>query len=216
MDLYNHLRLKLSDIEFQKKVFKKTYQKGEYIYQPPEKPNEVFEIVRGVVKLGSYTLQGEDVCYDYLSNGEVIGNLRYLNGQFFEYAKAVTDLEVIIYDLSLYKYFIVHDPIVSEWFNKMVIARWCRIESRLFKICTLSPVDRVNQLFEDFSKKIPGPNLKYFWIPDLLKDKDIAHLTGLSRQTVAKILRTQGGRKHIIKSRFNRDQPEKVGRPSFQ
>lgn len=190
MDLFLYLSNGLPDLQFQDKIKKKQFLKGEYLYQPPEMPNEVFEIISGVVKIGSYTVKGEDACYDFLFNREIIGNLRYLDGQFFEFAKAATDLEVITYDLNLYKHYIVHDPVVSEWFNRTVVSRWCRMETRLFKICTLSPKERVINLFQEFDMAITCPNYKQIWIPDLLTDKDIAQLTGLTRQTVSKILRS--------------------------
>lgn len=69
------------------------------------------------------------------------------------------------------------------------------VETRLFKICSLSPKERVFNLFQEFDMIITCPNYKQIWIPDLLTDKDIAQLTGLTRQTVSKILRSWPGNK---------------------
>ncbi|ERM84526.1 hypothetical protein P872_24210 [Rhodonellum psychrophilum GCM71 = DSM 17998] len=166
------------------------FQKGEYIYMPPTKPNEVFQMVSGVVKIGSYTIDGDEVCYDFLFRQEVFGNLSYLNGQFFEFAKAVTDCELTTYDLSFYKKIIVHDHLVSEWFNRMVVSRWCKVETKLFKICTLSPMDRILSLFQEMDQKIEDSNGKFIHLPSLMTDLEISQLTGLTRQTVAKLLKS--------------------------
>ncbi len=170
-------------------VTQKSYPKGAYIYMPPNKPIEMFQLEKGVVKIGSYTADGEEVCYDFLFKKEFFGNLRYLNGQFFEFAKAVTNCTLIAYDLNYYKHLIVYDPLVSEWFNKMVVERWCRVEARLFKICTLIPLERLIALHDEFDYEFYLQGQKIY-LPLLLSNTDIAHLTGLSRQTVSKLLKS--------------------------
>ncbi len=190
MQLYEYLSEKSFKGHFQNSIKKKQYSKGEYIYQPHEMLHKVFEVTSGVVKIGSYTPKGEDVCYDFICKREVIGNLRYQDEPFAEFAKAMTELEVISYDLSLYKQFMVHDPLVSEWFCKSMISRRCRMESRLINIYSLNPTERVLNLFQEFDKTIICTKGKKIWVPDLFTDKDIAQLTGLTRQTVSKILKS--------------------------
>lgn len=190
MDFYNYLIDKIPEAQYNDAVKRKHYLKGEYLYQPSEIPNRVFEVTSGVVKIGSYTQKGEDICYDFIFNREMIGNLRYQNDPFMEFAKAVTDLEVISYDLSLYKNFIIKDALVSEWFYKSIIARRCRMEERLVSVCSLNPNDRILELFQEFNQTITCAKGKKLWVPDLFTDKDIAQLTGLTRQTVSKILKS--------------------------
>lgn len=189
MELFPYLQKQLSKDQVNCLIKEKHYKKGEYIYLPPIKPNEMFQIISGVVKIGSYTDHGEEVCYDLLYNKEVFGNLRYLNGQFFEFAKALTDCQIVCYDLSFYKKMIVHDPLVSDWFNKTTIQRWCKMETRLFKICTLSPLNRIKALFDEFEGSVKDPKGKCFKILDLLHIVDISQMTGISRQTVSKLLK---------------------------
>ncbi|WP_373521131.1 Crp/Fnr family transcriptional regulator [Aquiflexum sp.] len=189
MDLRDYILNTLRPEKKHTLVTSKTYPKGSYIYMPPNKPNHMFELEKGVVKLGSYTVEGQEVCYEILFRNEVFGNLRYLNGQFFEFAKTLTACSVIEYDLTFYKYLIVNDPIVSEWFNKMVIERWCRVETRLFKICTKTPKERVNAIFQELDYEAYNLNGKKIYISSLLSIIDIAHLTGLTRQTVSKLLK---------------------------
>jgi CRP/FNR family transcriptional regulator, cyclic AMP receptor protein len=189
MDLENYIYQSLKPEYPDALVSKRRVTKGTYIYMPPNKPFEMYQVRQGVVQIGSYTEAGQEICYDYLFRKEFFGNLRYLNGQFYEYAKAATACELLTVDLNYFKDLIVHDPKVSDWFNKTVVERWCRAESRLFKICTLNPGARLESLLKEFDYTTQDSEGRRNYIPDLLSITDIAHLTGLTRQTVSKLLK---------------------------
>ncbi|MCH7398025.1 Crp/Fnr family transcriptional regulator [Belliella sp. DSM 107340] len=190
MDVLSYFQSQLSKEEARQLIKEQYYKKGEYLYNPPHKPNEMFQIFEGAIKIGTYSEDGEEVCYDILYKNEVFGNLRYLNGQFFEFAKALTDCRVVSYELSFYKKMIVFDPKVSDWFNKSVIQRWCRMETRLFKICTLSPSERIKAIFKEFDDTIIDARSCKVFIPDLLHKVDISQMTGICRQTVSKLMKS--------------------------
>jgi CRP/FNR family cyclic AMP-dependent transcriptional regulator len=190
MDLLSYFKTKLDPIAYSNLIKEIDYKKGDYIYMPPNKPSEMFQVYSGVIKIGSYTEEGHEVCYDLLFKKEVFGNLRYLNGQFFEFAKALTDCKVISYDLAFYKKMIVHDPEMSDWFNQTTIQRWCRMETRLFKICTLSPIDRIKSLYKEFDEIIEDSKKQQVHVPDLLHIVDISQMTGITRQTVSKLMKS--------------------------
>ena len=189
MDLETYIYQSLKPDHPESLVSKKKVAKGSYIYMPPNKPLEMYQVRQGVVQIGSYTEEGQEICYDYLFRKEFFGNLRYLNGQFYEFARAATACELLTVDLNYFKFMIVHDPKVSDWFNKTVVERWCRAESRLFKICTLNPAARLESLLKEFDYTVLDSERKPNYIPDLLSNTDIAHLTGLTRQTVSKLLK---------------------------
>lgn len=189
MDLLAYFQQSLSAADFQRIIKTICYKKGSYIYMPPNKPPEMFQVRSGVIKIGSYTEDGQEVCYDLLFRQEVFGNLRYLNGQFFEFSRALTDCKVITIDLAFYKKMIVHDPVISEWFNRTTIQRWCRMESRLLKICTLSPIERIASIKKEFEANIQDSNGRMIQVSELLSIIDIAQMTGISRQTVSKLIK---------------------------
>jgi DNA-binding MarR family transcriptional regulator len=64
------------------------------------------------------------------------------------------------------------------------------MENRLISIYSLNPKERVLNLLYELDKNIFCPGGKKIWIPDLLSEKDISQLTGLTRQTVSKILKS--------------------------
>ncbi|WP_226390231.1 Crp/Fnr family transcriptional regulator [Penaeicola halotolerans] len=175
--------------ELVKHVRERVFQKGDYVYIPPFKHTEIYEIVKGAVKIGSYAKSGAEICYDVLRPEEFFGNLRYLNGQFFEFAKCLTDVVLREYELNYYKYLIVHDPAVSEWFNVQTVKRWCRAESRLFAVCSAEPEERVNNIRENYGVQIVDANDRRYMLLKLMTMQDIADLTGLTRQTVSRVLK---------------------------
>ncbi|MCH7402926.1 Crp/Fnr family transcriptional regulator [Belliella kenyensis] len=190
MDILSYFQQTLTREEASNLIKEVNFRKGEYVYMPPIKPNEMFQIISGAIKIGTYTEKGEEACYDILFQNEVFGNLRYLNGQFFEFAKALTDCKIICYELSFYKKMIVHDPLISDWFNKTTIQRWCKMETRLYRFCTLPAADRIKALFAEFDHIIVISKSKKVKILDLLHIVDIAQMTGISRQTVSKLLKS--------------------------
>lgn len=190
MDVLAYFKEVLSSDEYQQLIRSVQVKKGSYVYIPPHKPGEMFLLDKGVVKIGTYTEDGTEVCYDILYRNEVFGNLRYLNGQFFEYAKALTDCSLFCIDLNFYKRMIVHDPTISDWFNRSTIQRWCRMETRLFKICTLSPIGRLRALLGEFEGEVSDAKGTMLPIQSLLTSVDISQMSGLSRQTVSKLLKS--------------------------
>ncbi|UJP65098.1 Crp/Fnr family transcriptional regulator [Mongoliitalea daihaiensis] len=189
MDILAYFKEVLSEEEYANLITTKVIKKGAYIYIPPNKPLEMFQVKAGAVKIGTYLEDGTEVSYDILYRNEVFGNLRYLNGQFFEFAKALTDCRIVTIELGFYKKMIVHDPIISDWFNRSTIMRWCRMETRLFKICTMSPISRLQALFQEFSESVVDAKGATVSVNSLLTIVDVSQMSGLSRQTTSKLLK---------------------------
>ncbi len=162
------------------------FPKGAFLYRPPEVLEFVFILRQGLVKLGSYSLEGDPITYDIAQTGEFCGNLKYLGGlgKFQEFAQALTDVEALAYDLKTLKAALKTDSDVHEWFIRLMVGRWARSEARLFSIASLSPEQRLHKLLEELV--VAGlPSRR------CLTQADLADLTGLSRQTVARLLRKQ-------------------------
>lgn len=169
-------------------------EKGHLIYQPPNRITPIFEIVSGSVKIGSYSPDGEEVCYDILRPGDFFGNFQYLNGQFSEFAKSLTPAELRVYDVDFFKQLVTNTPTLAEWFFKVLVSRWCRVEERLFAIRSLTPQEKVRKILPYFQVQILDASGKLFSLREVVTLQDIADLTGLTRQTVSKVMRENIGR----------------------
>lgn len=158
------------------------YAKGEYLYRPNDRLELVFVITSGMIKIGGYGPEGDEVIYDIAHPGEFCGNLKYLGGGHFqEFTRAVTDVEVMTYDLHTFKDAFRTDEALHDWFVRLMVLRWSRSEARLFRIASLKPRQRLAALLEELGTTSTK-------VQQLLTQGDLANLTGLSRQTVSKLL----------------------------
>jgi CRP-like cAMP-binding protein len=169
-------------------------EKGHLIYQPPKRITPIYEIISGVVKIGTYSPEGEEVCYDILKPGDFFGNFQYLNGQFFEFSKTLTPAELRVYDLDFFKDLVTGTPKLADWFFKELVSRWCRAEDRLFAIRSLNPEEKVKKILPYFLEKIQDASGKTQSLLKVVTFQDIADLTGLTRQTVSKVMRVSAER----------------------
>ncbi|MFT4685654.1 MAG: CRP-like cAMP-binding protein [Neolewinella sp.] len=158
------------------------FTKGAYLYRPTDRMESVFVIVSGLIKIGSYGPEGDEVIYDIAHPGEFCGNLKYLGGGHFqEFTRAVTNVEVMTYDLRAFKQAFRTDETLHDWFVRLMVLRWSRSEARLFRIASLKPRQRLAALLEELGATSAN-------VQQLLTQGDLANLTGLSRQTVSKLL----------------------------
>ena len=198
MNLIEHLRS--NDQYALQKVMKEVYlSKDQLIYQPGQPTNSIYEIVSGCVKLGSYGGQGQDITYDILGAPDTFGNLKYLNGQFFEFAKTITSCSIRVYQLDFFKRIIVEDPAISEWFNRNTVRRWSIAEARLFNIRSASSTERLQVIYNDFNRQVVDAEGRSHHLFSLLTKQDIGDLTGMTRQTVSQTIKKLGSDK-LLKS----------------
>jgi len=189
-ELFNYL----NQHEQYKKHFRRhveiaEYKKGEYIYKPSEEPHIIFEVVAGAVKVGNYAIDGTEHCYDILKPGDFFGNYRLLDGNFQEFAKPLTSVKVRQYELAYIKKILFSDIQISELFTKYIVRRWSRAETRFFTVISEDTSIRIKRLYREFNAKIEDADGKAVNIFSLFSQKDIADLTGSSRQTVAHIFK---------------------------
>lgn len=163
-------------------------EKGNFLYQPPKRITPIFEIVSGAVKIGSYSPEGEEVCYDILKPGDFFGNLDLLNGKFSEFSKTLTSAKLRMYDVDFFKQLVTNQPKLAQWFIKELVIRWCRAEERLFAIRSLDPLEKVKRILPYFQDQIIDSSGNSVILRRLVTLQDIADLTGLTRQTVSKVL----------------------------
>lgn len=178
-------------------------EKGHLIYQPPQRITPIYEILSGAVKIGSYSPEGEEVCYDILRPGDFFGNLQYLNGQFSEFSKTLTSTELRVYDVYFFKNLVTNTPKLADWFMKELVSRWCRAEDRLYAIRSLNPEEKVKKILPNFQGQILDASGKSFLLQKIVTFQDIADLTGLTRQTVSKVMQ-----KDVVK--FRKMDPKKL------
>lgn len=171
-----------------------TLERGEYLYQPTDRLNTLYVVEQGALKVGGYSSRGKEVAYDVLIRGELVGNLQYLpDNTFSEFARALTSVRVVLHPLRTFKKLVQQDVLLADEFHQMIVRRWCRAETRLFHIASLTPDQRVAKLLKQYPGPITDADGRAHSMRNLLTQQDIANLCGLTRQTTARILRETFG-----------------------
>ena len=167
-----------------------TYERGEYVYLTTDRLETLFLVNQGALKVGSYSASGQEVTYDVLTRGELVGNLHYLPGNTFsEFAKALTKVSVMTHPVHAFKEQIRYDVQLADQFQRMIVRRWCRAETRLFHIASLNSTQRIVQLLNQYPSQVVGADGQSHSLRDLLTQQDVADLCGLTRQTTSRILK---------------------------
>ncbi len=163
---------------------RRRYGAGTYIYRPVDQMSSIYIVSAGMVKIGMYSPEGREVVYDTAGPGDFFGNLKYLgnSGGFQEFVRTLTEVDVDTLDLSTFKRVLATQPGVQEWFSRLMVKRWSRSEARLYRISALRPLERLRHVL----REVDADDAR---AAELLTQSDLANLTGLTRQTVAKLLR---------------------------
>lgn len=167
--------------------------RGAFIYEPADCPPFVYLIKEGLIKIGSLSSGGERVVYDILKQGETFGNLHYLDDEgveFVEFAQTATSVELYAIDFAFFRWAIVHDPLLANWFNTTLVRRWCKAETRLLHQARESIEARIDRFQQDFGTPIRDADNRHHRILSVLSHQEIGDLIGTTRQTISKKLKS--------------------------
>lgn len=167
-----------------------TYKKDEFIYFPDEAATHIYMIVSGRVRLGHYQEDGKEAVTAILSTGEIFGELAMAGEDIRkDYAQAM-DANTTICPLSIedLKELMREDRELSFKLLKLIGFRLMKLERKLELLVFKDARTRIVEFLKDTAswkgKKVGFETM----IPTRLTHKDIAALTGTSRQTVTTIL----------------------------
>ncbi|MFY0599690.1 MAG: Crp/Fnr family transcriptional regulator [Cyclobacteriaceae bacterium] len=166
------------------------YKKDEFIYFPDEQASNIYMVANGRIKIGAYTSDGKEIVKSILSRGEIFGEMA-LTGEEKrnDYAQAmdsgtrvcpmtVDDLQALMKDNKELSFKIF--KIIGLRFKRLER----RIESLVFKDARTRIVEFLKEMAVDKGQKVGFETM----IKNHLTHKDIASLTGTSRQTVTTVM----------------------------
>jgi CRP-like cAMP-binding protein len=165
------------------------YKKDQYIYFPDEAATHIYMIVSGHVRIGHYQEDGKEVISAILTTGEIFGELAMAGEEkrkdFAQAMEATIICPLSINDLAdLMK----ENRELSFKILKLIGLRLMKLERKLELLVFKDARTRVIEFLKDSAawkgKKVGFETM----IPTRLTHKDIAALTGTSRQTVTTIL----------------------------
>ncbi|MEQ9167654.1 MAG: Crp/Fnr family transcriptional regulator [Fulvivirga sp.] len=166
------------------------YKKNEFIYFPNDKAKYIYMIANGRVKLGHSTEDGKEVVKAILGTGEIFGELA-LTGEETrsDYAQAMDDdTSVCPVSIDEMRGLMAEDKELSFKIYKLIGLRIRKLERKIESLVFKDARTRIIEFLKDAAawkgKKVGFETM----IPTKLTHKDIANLTGTSRQTVTTIL----------------------------
>ena len=189
VNLYNILCPHKTKVMGNKHQFR-SYKRDEFIYFQEDAADHIYLIAGGRVRVGHYLDDGKEVVKAILTTGELFGELALAGEEKrSDFAQAM-DENTSLCPLSILelKELMKEDKELSFRLLKLVGLRLMRMERRLELLVFKDARTRIIEFLKDAAawkgKKVGFETM----IPTKLTHKDIAALTGTSRQTVTTIL----------------------------
>ena len=167
-----------------------TVEKGAVLYDIDQPFTDIYEIKSGAVKLGTVSDKAGKHIYEVVRSGDLFGNTAFLPERFSEFSKAIVPSVLYVYKLDFFKQYVVNDPVLAQGFMERIIARWHKTETVLSSIRHLDPRERILNLYNSLSQKIPIAGGRAVSINKNLTKQDLADLTATTRQLVADTLKS--------------------------
>ncbi len=165
------------------------FKKDQFIYFPNEKATHIYMIVNGRVKIGHYLDEGKEAVTAILGTGEIFGELALAGEeQRKDFAQAMDAVTICPLSIDDLKELMKQDKELSFRMLKLVGLRLMKLERKLELLVFKDARTRIVEFLKD-SASWKGKKVGFeTMIPTKLTHKDIAALTGTSRQTVTTIL----------------------------
>jgi len=167
-----------------------TYKRDQFIYFPDQPAEYIYMIAQGRVKIGHYMEDGKEVISSILTKGEIFGELALAGEEKRkDFAQAMDDnTNICPLRIDELKSLMFEDRELSFKILKLVGLRLMKLERKLELLVFKDARTRVIEFLKDAAswkgQKVGTETM----IQTKLTHKDIASLTGTSRQTVTTIL----------------------------
>lgn len=166
------------------------FKKDQFIYFPDEPAQNLYMISQGRVRIGHYLDDGKEVIKSILTPGEIFGELALAGEERrSDFAQAMDD-KTTVCPLSIeeLKSLMYDNKELSFKILKLVGLRLMKLERKLELLVFKDARTRIIEFLKD-AASWKGQKVGFeTMIPTRLTHKDIAALTGTSRQTVTTIL----------------------------
>lgn len=167
-----------------------TYNRHDFIYFEEEASEHIYLVESGRVKIGSYTENGVEVTKAILAGGEVFGELALVGEEKrSDFAQALDDnTRICPMGIDELKSLMAENKELSLKIYKLIGIRIKKLERQVASLVFKDSRTRVVEFLRDWAIE-KGKRVGFeTMVKNYLTHKDIAALTGTSRQTVTTIL----------------------------
>jgi CRP-like cAMP-binding protein len=164
--------------------------KNELLYNYGDKINGVYIILKGSIKLGIQTKSEKIIIKEIMYQGDLFGeNIFVANNRRQEFAKCLTNAQVLIIETDLFRQLILGNPKTADFVTQTIIQRINNLQNRMQAFTFKNAKQRIIDFVKETAKlKGMAIGINECLINHGMSHKEIAFLTDTSRQTVARIL----------------------------
>lgn len=166
-----------------------SFPANKYVYLPEEPARKIFLISSGRVKIGTYGSDGKEVTKAILAPGEVFGELALISDAGRrDFAYSLEDTTLCVLEKEDLQAMLRERSELQLFFMRLIGNRTLQLEQRLenlmFKTSRSRIVEFLHELANDKGRAVGFERE----VRNMLTHKEIADLTGTSRQTVNAVL----------------------------
>ncbi|HEY0730701.1 MAG TPA: Crp/Fnr family transcriptional regulator [Pyrinomonadaceae bacterium] len=163
--------------------------RGEFIYMPGDRPDHVYILRQGRVKLSVLAESGKEIAIDIIQPGEIFGEFALVDdAPRSNMAQALDDILVWVFAKNDFTHLIASQPKLALSYIRLVGDRRRRMEKKLSDITSKAVSARVCELLHEIATSSADGetgNTDYL-VP--LTHHDVASLIGAARQTTTTVL----------------------------
>ena len=165
------------------------YGANNYVFLPEEPAQKIYLLSKGRIKIGTYGEDGKEITKAILTPGEVFGEMALIGQESRrDFAYVLEDSELCVLERDDLQGMLRERSELQLFFLKIIGDRTLKLERRLenlmFKTSRTRIVDFLVELTETRGRRVGYE----YEVRNMLTHKEIADLTGTSRQTVNSIL----------------------------
>lgn len=162
---------------------------NQYVYLPEEPAKKIFLINSGRIKIGTYGADGKEVTKAILTSGEVFGELALVNdGGRRDFAYSLEPTSLCVLEKGDLQTMLRERNELQLFFMRLIGNRTLQLEQRLENLMFKTSRSRIVEFLHELATS-RGRAVGYEReVRNMLTHKEIADLTGTSRQTVNAVL----------------------------
>jgi len=166
-----------------------TYDANQYIYLPEEPARRIYLISEGRVKIGTYGSDGKEVTKAILTPGQVFGELALVGEEARrDFAYSLEDVTLCVLEKEDLQAMFRERSDLQLFFLRLIGNRTLKLEQRLENLMFKTSRSRIVEFLHELAQT-RGRAVGYEReVRNMLTHKEIADLTGTSRQTVNSVL----------------------------
>jgi len=178
-------------------------EKGEVLFRKGDEGTALFIIIQGAIKIVYSSKSGDEVTLAIFSKGDFFGEMALLDGMPRSAdAVAIEETKLFILDRHDFSSFIVNNPGALHSVLYALSMRIRKTDDMLGETCFMSISMRLaRRLVEMAEKKAGHDSGKKTPIELKLRQRDLASLLGVSRESINKELKTLRDRGVVTTSR---------------